>query len=122
MAQIVTLVNRTSKTLEGTWDGRHYPIAPGKHAFADYLAQKFKDQNPLMGSEDQYSLSTESLLGIEEYNDDCSPIEQSPVIERFDRNRIPGAAAKVSIVPGINGLYAAERSAPLPTDGGFVKP
>lgn len=122
MAQLVTLINRTSRTLEGTWDGRHYSLAPGKHAFADFMAQKFKEQNPIMGSEDQYSLSTDSLLGIEEQGDDCSPIEQSALIERFDRKRIPGAAERVQVVQGINGLYAAERSAPLPTDGGFVKP
>lgn len=119
--QLVTLVNRSSKVLEGTWDGKHYKIAPGKHQFNEVMAQKFKEQNPIMGSEDQYSLSTDSLLGIEEQGDDCSPIEQSNVIERFDRKRLPNMKP-VDVVPGISGLYAAERSQPLPTDGGFVKP
>lgn len=121
MANLVTLVNRTTHTLEGTWDGRHYALTPGKHAFTEVMAQKFKEQNPVMGTEDQYSLDMDHLLGIEENGDDCSPIEQTAHIERWDRAKIKGGRP-VDVVPGHNGLYAAERHANLPAENAFVKP
>lgn len=120
MAEFVTLVNRTSKTLEGLWDGKHYELKPGKHAFPDTLAQKFKEQNPLMGSEDPGTGQMEYLMGIEEHNDDCSPIEQAAKIERWDRNKMTGPA--VDVVKGKGGLFASERNASLPIEGAFVKP
>ena len=118
MAQIFTLVNRTSKTLEGVWDGRHYDIAPGKHAFPEIQALKFKEQNPLMGSEDYRTGQKEYLIGIEELNDDCSPIEQSDEPELMKRQD----KAAVQVVKGKAGLYATERHASLPLDSNFVNP
>lgn len=112
MAKLFTLVNRTSKTLKGTWDGQHYDIGPGKHAFPEMQALKFKDQNPIMGTEDPYNLQMKYLIGIEEYNDDCSPIEQSKAITR-------GAISpNERVVPGKKGLYSEIR-APLPLDATF---
>lgn len=123
--EYVTLVNRSSKTLIGTWDGRRHELKPGKHSFPEIQAVKFKDQNPVMGSEDPYTLEKLYLLGIEEHGDDCSPIEQSDAIERFDRKKVGGPP--VEVIAG-NGLYrpATDSSRPLisggPVDSSFEKP
>lgn len=120
--EYVTLINRSSKTLQGTWDGRHFDIGPGKHSFPRIQAEKFKDQNPIMGSEDRYSLIKEYLMGIEDDNDDCSPIEQTDSVSLEDlREKI--ASGELRVVRG-NGQYshAVDAALPMPTDNGFVKP
>jgi hypothetical protein len=111
----VTLVNRTSKILNGTWDGRSYNIHPGKNSFPETMAGKFKDQNPIMGSQDPYSLELQYLCGIEEDGDDCSPIEQSDKIELMDRSRMRNAIPVV-VIQG-EGLYSRQRdgNAPAPS-------
>jgi hypothetical protein len=117
--QYVTLVNRSSKNLKGTWDGRHYTIAPGQHQFPEIQALKFKEQNPIMGSEDPYTLQKEYLIGIVEHNDDISPTEQTDALERWNRSKLVGAKP-VEIVKG-NGIYTPSLDQPnrLPSDGGF---
>lgn len=121
MAIMVTLVNRSSKTVFGTWDGRKYPITPGKHEFPDYKAIKFKDQNPVMGSEDVRTGHVDYLLGIVEEGDPIDPIEQNlDAVEKWDRSKMGGP--KVDIVPGVNGLYSRNDLAPPPETGkGAVK-
>lgn len=124
MSELVTLVNRTSKTLEGTWDGRHFEITPGRHEFAELKAMKFRDQNPLMGSENPWSGEKQYLIGIVEHGDDTSPIEQSDAISLQDlSDRIRSGELKV--VKG-NGLYRPAIDAPtvpsLSVDLNFVKP
>jgi hypothetical protein len=104
----------------GTWDGRRYTLAPGKNAFPETMALKFKEQNPIMGSEDPYSLEKQYLCGIEEFNDDCSPAEQTDAVERFDRSKLTNAKPVELITNG--GLLPNERHAALPAvDQGFVK-
>jgi hypothetical protein len=71
--QYVTLVNRSTKTLSGTWDGREYKIPPGKNSFPSAMAEKFKLQNPIKGTQDPYSLDCQYLLGIVELNDPIDP-------------------------------------------------
>lgn len=115
MSQYLTLVNRTTKDLNGTWNGRQYKIAPGKHEFPEHQALKFKEQNVVMGSENPYTLEKQYLIGIVEYRDDCTPIEQSNAVERIDRSLLPQSDTEFKIVPG-NGLYAPGRdAAPLPS-------
>ena len=121
--QLFTIVNRSSKTLEGVWDGKHYDLLPGKkYAFPEIQALKFREQNPVMGSEDQRTGQKEYLIGIEELKDDCSPIEQSDSIELAQRLD----PSEIKVVRGKGGLYAEERHATLPVDGivktAFVKP
>lgn len=99
----VTLVNRTSKILNGTWDGKHHNIHPGKNSFPETMANKFKEQNPVMGSQDPYSLELQYLCGIEEDGDDISPIEQSDKIELMDRSKLRNAVPVV-VVQG-EGLF-----------------
>lgn len=122
----VTLVNRSSKTLHGTWDGRHYDIAPGTHMFPETMAMKFREQNPLMGSEDPYTLQKKYLIGIVEMQDDCSPIEQSDKVEIWDRSKMAAHKQNVEVVHG-EGLYSPARDgrANLPADATgttFTKP
>lgn len=120
MAMMVTLVNRSSKTLYGTWDGRSYPIAPGKHEFPDYKAAKFKDQNPVMGSEDVRTGHVDYLLGIVEEGDPIDPIEQNPdAIEKWNRKTL-GNARPTEVVAGDNGLYSRNQLAPGPNSKGPV--
>lgn len=123
----VTLVNRSSKTLRGVWDGRHYELEPGKHSFPEIQALKFKEQNPVMGTLDPFSGRMEYLLGIVEHNDPLTPIEQSRALQHIDRTKLSGAPA-VEVVPGHNGLYSVRDLAPAPgaqggpIDSAFVKP
>lgn len=88
--QYVTLVNRTKGNLEGVWDGRRYAIVPGKNSFPEIQAMKFKEQNPINGSEDPYSLIRDYLCGIEEWGDPLTPIEQSdsPVMNKGTLDKI----------------------------------
>lgn len=119
--ELVTLVNRSSKNLEGTWDGRHYTLSPGKHAFARIMAEKFKDQNPVMGSMDPQTLYVDYLLGIVEDGDPVSPIEQSNAVEKWNRDRLTGSRPSIT-VPGDNGLYSRAALGAGPNDvTGFSK-
>lgn len=126
--EYLTIVNRSSKTLKGTWDGRHYDIAPGKHSFPVIQAEKFKEQNPVMGTDNPYSaMSTKQyLIGIVEYNDDITPIEQTDAIELWDRSKMPNN--DVRVIRG-NGMYsprmdssASAFNAGGPVETGFAKP
>lgn len=118
--EFVTLVNRSSKDLEGVWDGRHYTLTPGKHQFPRIQAEKFKEQNIVMGSEDPRSMWKDYLIGIIENGDDVSPVEQTSAIERWDRSKLGGPQTQV--IAGRAGLYAEERRTALPADSSFVKP
>lgn len=129
MSEFVTLVNRTSKPLNALWDGKSYPIAPGKHSLPRLVAEAAKRQNPLMGSGDpdnqniDGSLRMEPLLGIEEDGDDCSPVEQSASIERWDRRKLPKSAQNVEVVAGKNGIFSPrDVQSPQPANLAFVKP
>lgn len=111
--QFVTLVNRSTKNLTGTWDGKQHTIVPGKHSFPAFMAQKFKEQNPVMGSANPQSedpttgryQDMQYLIGIVEEGDDISPIEQSTSVEQWDRGKLIGARPSM-IVQGDNGIYS----------------
>lgn len=127
--QIVTLINRSNKTLVGTWNGLREYIAPGKHGFPLAQAQAYRRQNPIMGTEDPRSGEMQYLVGIVEEGDDCSPLtpqEASPIdpttnkpfIEKWNRKNLP-QTLPTEVVPGVSGLYNARD--PLPIDTDFVK-
>lgn len=122
--ELVTVVNRSSKTLKGTWDGRHYDIAPGRHEYNETVAMKFREQNPLMGSENPWSGEKKYLIGIVEHGDDITPIEQSDSISLQDITE-KLQSGEYKIVKG-NGLYRPATDAPsipaLTSDLNFVKP
>lgn len=81
----VTLVNRTSKPLFGCWNGKRYEIKPGPNQYPSHMAEKFRDQFPVMGSEDPYTLEKQYLLGIVELQEPIDPIEQtdSPTLQNI---------------------------------------
>lgn len=119
--QFVTLVNRSNKILHGVWNGRHYDLAPGKHQFPEIQAQKFKEQNPKMGTEDPITGYKDYLIGIEEFNDDCSPIDAGAAITRMDLSKVPGGD-QMEVIKAA-GLYTPKDASPLPSgNSNFVKP
>lgn len=120
--QYLTVFNRTTKPLLVTWDGKRQTIFPGKNAFPALVAEAAKQQNPIMGSEDPYTLIRQYLVGIEEQGDDCSPVEQSPAIELMDRTKLVNPRP-TDVVRGDNGLYSGRAvQTSLPLDSNFVKP
>lgn len=123
--RFVTVVNRTNTLLQGTWDGRHHDIPPGKSSFTEVQAYKFRAQNPIMGSEDPMSGTVAYKIGIEDDGDDCTPlVGMKEGIERWDRSKLAGAKPS-EVVAGDNGLYQLGRtagSAPFAGDVSFVNP
>lgn len=122
MSDFVTLVNRSSKVLQGTWDGHHYMLKPGKHEFSRVKAEKFREQNPIMGSENKYTGEKQYLMGIIEDGHDVTPVEQTDSISLEDLDA-KIKSGELRVVAG-NGLYSprTDGSAPLPgigTNQGF---
>ena len=95
----VVLVNRTNAPLTFTADGRSHALQPGKnYGFLEGHARFAKGQNPLLGSEDYYTLEYQSLVGVEGV-DDCDPIptevlEAVAEAEGFDMNSMAPEATK----------------------------
>lgn len=86
----VTVLNRSSLPIDATWDGRCHTLAPHEEGvFPWAVAEKFKAQNPVMGTEDFTDpLSAQTLAAVKEWHDDATPIEQSDAVERIDRDSI----------------------------------
>lgn len=101
--EYVILVNRTSKDLEATWDGKRYKLKPGDTPLPLAVAEAAKRQNPIMGTGADY-YSMQYLVGIKEHHDDCSPIEQSKSVELFDSRDLHGDKP-VAIVAGTAQAY-----------------
>ncbi len=124
--RFVTAVNRTSKTLQGCWDGKHYNVPPGKNALDEQRARALKLQNPIKGSDDPLTGNLDYYVGVEEDGDDCSPVEQNNEIELYRSLR--SKAIPIMVVPGNVGMYSVRRdentAAALPLDGAsnFAKP
>lgn len=110
--ELVTVVNRSSKVVNGKWDGRPYAIAAnGKVALPVIVAEAIKRQNAVMGSEDPYSGDMEYLIAIVEQGDDQSPIEQTQVITRMNRKAM---GKNDEVIKGDNGLYSTRQLAGPP--------
>lgn len=111
--ELVTVVNRTSKTVQGTWDGKPYLIAAhDRVALPIVVAEAIKRQNVVMGSEDPYTGEMEYLVAVVEQNDPQDPIEQTRVITRM--NRAPIAKPDETTMEGRTGLYSLRDLAPPP--------
>lgn len=133
--EYVTLVNRTSKPLNGTWNGRQFKVLPGESTHPIRIADAIKRQNPLMGSQGSELFEVIYLCGIKELGDDIFPLEQSDSKELMDPNILHAATIaagrKLDVVPGAAGMYRtrAAVAAELPVAGrndvvasGFEKP
>jgi hypothetical protein len=89
----VILVNRIGEVLNFVADGQHYVLQPGEnYGFNEAQAPFAIRQNPLMGSEDYYTLDSQSLVGIKGQTD-CTPLSDEVLlaamdcVERFDREK-----------------------------------
>ena len=128
--QYAKIVNRTGRDLRGTWDGRTYELkAKTAYQYPMAVCQAIKRQNPIMGSEDPYTMTMDYLVGIEEEGDpltELTDLEAFPnEIEKWNRKKLVGAP-ETTVVTGKNGLFAHERNAQIAVDGqassAFVKP
>jgi len=90
LQETVTLINRTSKPLRAMFDGQRFVFKPGPNPGVPIVVVQFaKDQNPIMGTQDRYELEGSLyLVGVAEWGDNVSPIEQSDAIELLDRSSI----------------------------------
>jgi len=100
----IILVNRVGEELKFVADGQHYVLQPGdNYGFVQGHAYFAMAQNPLMGSEDYYTLEFKSFVGVKGQTP-CDPLSDEELLigmdclERFDR--------------GSAGLRPAERVKP----------
>lgn len=101
------------------WDGRRYPLEPhSKQAYPTLVAEAFKRQNPVMGSEDPYTGEIQYLVGVEEWGDPLSNLEQSQAITKLNRAAWVATDEVVKAKP--TGTYEVRQS--LPLDSSFVTP
>src|SRR3990167_7122318 len=121
--ETVTVVNRTSKPLNGTWDGRQYIIPPGESKFPKLEALGLRYQNRIMGVGtplEDWGQKSDYLIGILESGDDCSPLEQSNAVQRWDTS-IMSAGKDIEVVRGKSNMYAGGTNR-LPVETAFDKP
>jgi hypothetical protein len=95
----IVLVNRVGEDLNFMADGHQHTLVPGdNYGFVDAQARFAMEQNPLMGSEDYYTLQFSSLVGVRQSVNGklvdktaCDPISDEVLLEamenpeRFDR-------------------------------------
>jgi hypothetical protein len=116
VTQYVTLKNRSTKTLTGQYDGKQHTFPPGyEGTWPEYIALKFKEQNPVMGSEDYFTGYKTYLMAIVEHGDDTDPIEQTQAIERWDRSTVtlpPGT--QLAIIKGKGFHPIQDKGQPAP--------
>ncbi len=119
LQETVTLINRSSKPLRAMFDGQRFVFKPGPNPGVPIVVVQFaKDQNPVMGTQDRYEYEGSSyLVGVPEWGDDCSPIEQSDAIERLDRSSIEDEGRTAVPGPKIR-VRRSEAINRMPGDGG----
>ena|SRR3990172_5832414 len=126
--EYVTLKNRTNQLCIGTWNGRQYEIKPGSTTeHPKVRAIKFREQNPVMGSQNPRTGSMIYKLGVVEMRDPCDPLTDEflarfeGAVEKWDRTQLTGARPS-EVVAGDNGIFSArDVAASLPSDSTFVK-
>lgn len=118
IAETVTLVNRTSKPMTALFDGQSFVLKPGKnHGVPSVVVDYAKAQHPLMGSQDRYEFQgAQFLVGVEEWGDPISPIEQSDAIELLARDTIEDEG-KTAVKGPTARVRRSEAIVGLPTDG-----
>lgn len=126
LREIVTVVNRTSKKLNGCFDGKHYTLPPGEipGRYTYEQALFFRAQNPIMGKSsplDDWNTRSEYLIGIKESGDDCSPTEQTNAPQRWDSDLVNGRG-RYEVVPSRAPQFSEVKVQQPKTDsGGFTK-
>ena len=131
--RFVTIVNRLSRPVKCTWEGRHMEFAPGKHSVPEQVALAARQQNPIYGTEvdGPYMPDFQHYVGIPDapYFDPVDSISESQEKELFNLQALRGAIPvklvdNIQLVPGFRSIQA--QSSPLisggPTTSGFVDP
>lgn len=124
--EIVTVVNRTSKDLIATWDGKPYdiPAHPKRVALPRIVALAARFQNPIMGKGtpmEDWNVRSQYLIGILEDNDPIDPIEQTNAPQRWDTESVNGP--NIEVIRARGGMAEVRQpQAPVQETGGFVKP
>ena len=81
---MVTLINRTSKTLTTHYDGDPVNLEPGPNQVPEDVAGVLKNKFPIQKTIDPDTLSFESQLGVKEWGDPVTKLTkkdlESPVI------------------------------------------
>lgn len=121
----VTLINRTSRTLDVRYDGEDMKIPPGENpGFPKVAVPYAKKQNPLMGSKHPINPTRYiSLVGVKDSKDDVTPISDATLaladkkLEVIDRDgEFSGEPmAKVRLLKK-TGFDPYEAMADLPSD------
>lgn len=103
----VTVVNRTNKPLEAIWNGVRRKFEPGETPNIPLAAaEAARRQHVIMGTADPYEMNVaDYLIAIKELKQDCSHVEQSNSVERWDRSLVPGGTKAVEIQKGRGGSY-----------------
>lgn len=116
-ADMVEIVNRTSKPLTVTWDGIAFTLEPNYTAAGELISdvvnmiprvvvEYARNQNPLMGSEDSLDPSSyEPLVGVKakrgtKQKDEISFLEQSQEMTRVPMTDYLGPNDKVIVGRG----------------------
>jgi len=124
-ANYVTIVNRSSKPVQATWDGKQFSLAPGKHEVPLIVAEAIKRQNPVMGTGGHEIWDGQQyLVGIVNHGDPTDPIEQSDSEELVAKDvfELERAGKQIKKIKGVPGLYGrgAVAQAPAIRGGGSV--
>lgn len=133
--EVVTVVNRTSKPLIGTFNGRQYDLPPGESQHILKIARYFRYQNPIMGKGtpmEDWNIRSEYKIGIKEQGDDCAPLTEAEAKasdvspQRWNTQAVNGP--NVQVVAARGATYGeAKSNSQLHGDSfgggaGFVKP
>ena len=122
--EVVTIVNRTQKTLQGTFNGIHKDITPGEHRVTYEQALFYRNQNPIMGRStplEDWAMRAEYLIGIKESGDDCSPVEQSSAPQRWDSDLVNGPGRYDVVRSRAPQMSEVKAKQPTADSGGFTK-
>lgn len=126
--RVVLVVNRTTVPLDVMYDGSPEVIPPGykvetddngkesivgagpvidgiptvqTHSCEYFAAEAYKRQHPQMGTQDPHSTDardTEYLIGVAEWGDEISPIDQTDAEELIDRSLLPAQRQNATLV------------------------
>lgn len=89
----VWIINRTSQVLIATKDSKQFHIPPGRSMLRSDVIPFAKEQNPVPGTEDPFSLQVESLIAVEGTSDPTDEIPDDVLAlikngERIDRSKL----------------------------------
>jgi hypothetical protein len=87
--KIVTVINRTDRTLTVVKDGQEYDVPPGESPMRADVIPYAKNQNPVPGSDD--GTFFESLIAVKGSKDPVDPLSSellSVFVERLDRSSL----------------------------------